>query len=464
MRRLSFDAGVRFGALRIAPFRRYWLGAAASVGAYQLLIMGQGWLVFELSGSPLQLGFLGAASSIPTIAAALAGGVIADRVDRRKLLMVTSTTIASLLALLALLDGTGVVAVWHVLAIAGSIAFIAGFDFPSHQAFFPSLVTRERMMSAVALNSMLWQVSRMLFPALGGVIIALTDTWVVFAAGAVGFVAMSRVMASFAPAPAVDVPLAVEHSGRQLVDGFRFIVSRRMLAVLVVLTYATTFFGISYVQLMPAFARLLGASEAGFGLLLSVTGIGSFTGTMIVAPLQRSPRLGRLLLGSLPCGACALIAFNVCVALLPGQSAGYVLALACAATAAMCISMFIVTSMTLVQLAVPDGLRGRVMSIYSICFSLIPLGGLLGGVVAAITSPPFAGALNASLLLAIVAVRGRDPAGPAAARRQPPGGAGLISGGGAATDTAIDPSPAIDPCPAIRDNCIRQLDTERRRG
>ena len=177
-----------------------------------------------------------------------------------------------------------------------------------------------------------------------------------------------------------------------------------MLALLVLLTYATTFLGISYVQLMPAFARLLGASEAGYGLLLSVTGIGSFTGTMIVAPLQKSPRLGRLLLGSLLCGACVLIAFNVCVALLPGQSTGYVLALVCAATAAMCISMFIVTSMTLVQLAVPDGLRGRVMSIYSICFSLIPLGGLLGGVVAAITSPPFAGALNASVLVAIVVV------------------------------------------------------------
>ena len=404
MRRLSIDVGVRFGALRIASFRRYWLGATASVGAYQLLIMGQGWLVFELSGSPLQLGFLGAASSIPTIAAALAGGVIADRVDRRRLIIVTSTTIASLLALLALLDGTGVVAVWHVLAIAGSIAFIAGFDFPSHQAFFPSLIPRELMMSAVALNSMLWQVSRMLFPAVGGVIIALTDTWVVFAAGAAGFVAMSRVMASFAPSPAADVPLAVRGSGRQLADGFRFIVSSRMLALLVLLTYATTFLGISYVQLMPAFARLLGASEAGYGLLLSVTGIGSFTGTMIVAALQKSPRLGRLLLGSLLCGACVLIAFNVCVALLPGQSIGYVLALACAATAAMCISMFIVTSMTLVQLAVPDGLRGRVMSIYSICFSLIPLGGLLGGVVAAITSPPFAGALNASVLVAIVVV------------------------------------------------------------
>ena len=398
------DAGARFGALRLAPFRRYWFGSAASVGAFQLLIMGQGWLVFELSGSPLHLGYLGAASSIPTIAAALVGGVVADRVDRRRMIIVTSASIACLLALLSVLDGSEVVAVWHVLAIAGAIALIVGFDFPSRQAFFPSLITREHMMSAVALNSMLWQVSRMFIPALGGVIIALTDTWVVFAAGAAGFIAMSRVMAGFAPTPAADVPLAVGNSGRQFLDGFRFIASRRMFALLLLLTYATTFFGISYVQLMPAFARLLGVSEAGYGLLLSVTGIGSVTGTMIVAPLQKSPRLGRVLLVSLMCGAAALIAFNVCVALLPGQMTGYVLALGCATAAAMCISMFIVTSMTLMQLAVPDGLRGRVMGLYSICFSLIPLGGLLGGVVAAITSPPFAGALNAGVLAAVVAI------------------------------------------------------------
>ena len=250
-------------------------------------------------------------------------------------------------------------------------------------------------MSAVALNSMLWQGSRMFLPALGGVAIALTDTWVVFAAGALGFVAMARVMANFAPTPAAEPPLAVGSSGRQLMDGFRFIASHQLFSVLILLTYATTFFGISYVQLMPAFARLLGAGEAGYGLLLSATGVGAVTGTLIVASLQRSPRLGRLLLAAPMGGAAALIAFNVCVALLPGRPAGYGLALGCAMLAAMCMSMYFITSMTLMQLAVPDALRGRVMGIYSICFSLIPLGGLLAGVVAAATSPPFAAALNA---------------------------------------------------------------------
>ena len=404
MNRLSAARDARFGALRLAPFRRYWLGSAASVGGFQLLIMGQGWLVYELSGPPLHLGYLGAAASIPTIAAALVGGVIADRVDRCRMLIATSSIIAGLLALLAVLDGRGVVAVWHVLVIAAAIALMAGLDFPSRQAFFTSLIGREHMMSAVALNSMLWQGSRMLLPALGGAVIALTDTWVIFAAGALGFIAMSWVMTGFVQTPAPNAPLAVGGSGRQFVDGFRFIASRRMFAVLILLTYAATFFGISYVQLMPAFARLLGAGEAGYGLLLSATGVGAITGTLIVAPLQRSPRLGRLLLAAPMGGAAALIAFNLCVALLPGRPTGYVLALGCAMLAAICMSMYFVTSMTLIQLAVPDAFRGRVMGIYSICFSLVPLGGLLGGVVAAATSPPFAAALNAGVLAAVVVV------------------------------------------------------------
>ena len=404
MSRSSAGGGTRFGALRNQRYRRFWLGSAASVGGFQLLIMGQGWLVYELSGSPLHLGFLGAASSIPTIAVALAGGVIADRVDRRRMLIATSSTIAALLAVLAVLDGSGVVAVWHVLVIAGAIALVAGLDFPSRQAFFPSLIPREHMMSAVALNSMLWQGSRIVLPGIGGVLIALTDTWAVFAAGALGFIAMARVMASIAPTPAVDVPLAVGHSGRQFVDGIRFIASHRLFWVLILLTYAATFFGISYIQLMPAFARLLGVGETGYGILLSATGIGAIAGNLIIAPLQRSPRLGRLLLAALMGGAAAIVAFTLCVALLPGRPVGYLLALGCGMLVAMCMSMSFVTSMTQLQLAVPEALRGRVMGIYSICFSLVPLGGLLGGVVAAATSPPFAAALNAGVLALVVAV------------------------------------------------------------
>ena len=339
MKRRAADSGARFGALRLPAYRRYLLGSAASVGAFQLLIMGQGWLVYELSGSALAARAPRRGHLDPHHRRHPRRRRRRRPVDRRRLLIATSAATAGLLALLAVLDGSRVVAVWHVLAIAGAVALIAGFDFPARQAFFPHLIRREHMMSAVALNSMLWQGSRMFLPALGGVVIALTDTWVVFAAGAAGFIAMCRVMASFPSTPATGAPLAVRHSGRQFVDGFRFIASRRMFSVLVLLTYATTFFGISYVQLMPAFVRLLGAGEAGYGLLISATGVGSVTGTLIVSSRQRSPRLGRFMLASLACAAAALLAFNACVALLPGRAAGYVFALGFAMLASMCTSI-----------------------------------------------------------------------------------------------------------------------------
>ena len=385
--RLGAGFGIRFAALRGPEFRRYWFGSAASVGAFQLLIMGQGWLVYELSGSPLQLGFLGAASSIPTIIASLAGGVVADRVDRRRMLIATSLLTAFLLALLAALDGSETVAVWHVLAIAATIAFIVGFDFPARLAFFPSLIRRDHMMSAVALNSMLWQGTRMFLPGIGGIIIAVSDTWVVFALGAAGFATMSGVMASFARGQDRQAPAGP--SGREFVEGLRFIATERLFLTLILLTYATTFFGISYVQLMPAFARMLGVDETGFGLILSATGVGSVTGTLLVATLQRSPRLGGLMLASLGAAALGFVAFNACVAFLSDHPVGYPLALACAVLASMCTAMFLVSSMTVMQLAVPDRLRGRVMGIHGICFSLIPLGGLLGGAIANATSPPW---------------------------------------------------------------------------
>ena len=224
------------------------------------------------------------------------------------MLIATSLFIACLLALLAALDGSDTVAVWHVLVIAGTIAFIVGFDFPARMSFFPSLIRRDHMMSAVALNSMLWQGTRMFLPGLGGIIIALSDTWVVFALGAAGFATMSGVMASFPPAREKQAPPGP--SGREFLDGLRFIATERLFLILIVLTYATTFFGISYVQLMPAFARMLGVGETGFGLILSATGVGSVTGTLLVATLQRSPRLGRLILASLGGAALAFLAFK----------------------------------------------------------------------------------------------------------------------------------------------------------
>ena len=172
---------MRFDALASLPYRRFWLGSVASVGSTQLYFIAMAWLVFELSGSPLDLGLLGASMAVPTIAATLVGGIVADRLNRRSILLTTTAVAAVLLLLLAALDATGVVRVWHVLVVSGLLGLVHGFDFPARSSIFPALIQPHQMMSAVALNSILWQGTRMILPAIGGILIALTDTALVFA-------------------------------------------------------------------------------------------------------------------------------------------------------------------------------------------------------------------------------------------------------------------------------------------
>ncbi len=390
---------IRLGALHSPLYRRYWLGSLASIGATQLLVLGKGWLVFELSGSPLMLGLLGASGAVPQILVTLFGGVLADRLDRRAMLMVTSLAIALLLLLLSALDFTGVVEVWHVIAIAACIGFISGFDWPARQAFFPNLIDRKHMMSAVALNSVLWQGTRMIVPAVGGVVIALTSTAVVFFAAALGFLTMFFVLMS----------LSVEHqratqgsSIYRLIEGVKFIGSTRLFAVLIPLTWIVTFFGISYIQLMPAFADILGVGERGFGLLVSASGVGSVTGTALIVIVQHSRRLGWLLLSSCFVSTIALFGFSAVTGGVEYVPNAYVTALAFVFLVGMFNSMYLIASMTVLQMRVPDDLRGRVMGIHGITFSLIPLGALFGGSIAAAFTPPVAVAAGASILMLAV--------------------------------------------------------------
>ena len=171
---------MRYPALGFAAYRRYWFASFASVGATQLITLGQGWLIFELTGSALQLGLLGAAASLPNIAMTLFGGVIADRFDKRQILRMTSILITTLLLVLAWLDFSGEVQVWQVITIAALFSTITGLDWPARVAIYPHLIERHAFMSAVALNSFIWQSTRMAIPALGGLLIYVADTWLIF--------------------------------------------------------------------------------------------------------------------------------------------------------------------------------------------------------------------------------------------------------------------------------------------
>ena len=391
----------RLSALQHTRYRRYWLGSFASVGATQLNTMSQGWLIFSLTGSSLMLGYLGAAASIPAIVMTLFGGALADRLNKKYVLMCTSMTVAVLLATLAVLDFTHLVRPWHIIVIAGLVSFTSGLDNPTRQSIFPSLIERDDMMSAVALNSIIWQSCRMVMPAIGGLILASFNTAVVFTLCSLGYLTMFLVMVSLK----VNLP-RIEIKGstlNQVAEGLQFILHNRLFLVLITLSYCAMFFANAHMQLMPAFAKLLGAHARGFGYLLSATGVGSVTGTIIVGSLQDSRHLGKIILGAAASAACCVLAFCLVTGTASLVPFAYLLAMLTVFSAAVFSSIFMISLMTVLQLRVPDHLRGRVMGFHGITYSLMPLGALFAGTVASFTSPPVAIAIGLGVYMMIIA-------------------------------------------------------------
>lgn len=388
----------RLSALRHPQFLKYWLGSFTSVGATQLQVMALGWLVYELSNSSLALGYLGAAYSLPAILLMLFGGALADRFDKRFVMMITSLATTILLGVLAYLDYAEIVEVWHVIVIAALISIVFGFDWPVRNAIFPALIHRDDMMSAVALTTIIWQATRMVMPAIGGVLIAISDTWLLFALCSLGFFFMYFVMLSLNVK--TEARVVTQSTLSQIADGVRFIVNDRTFLILLSLSYTIFFFAGSYQQLMPAFSDLLGVGEQGYGYLLSITGVGAVTGTFISGSLQNSHRLGAAMLGSAGI-FCAFVYVFALVTYL-GFSGAYTFALATVFSASVFVSIFMITSTTVLQLEVPDELRGRVMGVHAITYNMMPLGGLFAGFIASLTSPPVAIAAGTTIFLAFL--------------------------------------------------------------
>ncbi len=381
------------GALSQPKYRRYWLGSLASVGAIQMAFFGMGWLIAQdLGGSASVLGALGGAIAVPTIFVSLFGGVLADRIDRRVIMMVISGSVAALMTLLAVLVVTEVVEIWHVVVIAGVQGFFMGFDGPVRSSFFPLLIERKYMMSAVALSSVMWQFSRIVTPAVAGFAIRFMGTESIFFAGSVGWVTMLLVILTLrVPHTKPDVQRKVV---QELGEGIGFIARNRLFAVIIPLTFANMFFGMQYLHLMPLFADRFDVDAGGIGFILTMLGVGAISGTFIISRRQRSRHIGKIMLG----GTFMFSALIPVFAFAPN----YGTAIAVIYLIGIFNSIFLISSMTSLQLRVPPQLRGRVMGIYTITFSLIPLGGLMGGLVAEVLDERWAITISAAILSAIV--------------------------------------------------------------
>ena len=396
-------------ALRYRPYRRYWAGAVTSVAGYNLVYFAQLWLAYELSTSPLFLGLIGAANAGPAFVFTLLGGVYADRVNRKGIILVSQLILAALAAIMALLDATGAVRMWHVLLIAVAAGSVSAFDIPARQAFYPGLVERRALTNAVALNASVWQGVRIGAPAAAGFLIALVSTSTVFVIGAVGFGIMASLLMGVRPlrdsetGPEADAASAAG----QLAEGIGYVRKRPDFRFLIGMVMFSSFFGGGYLILMPVFAvDILNVGAQGQGVLLAAAGIGSLSATLWISTRGRLRGSGALLVGGAAMSGISLAAF----ALTARYVGSYPLAIALMFTTGLFTSAFLITAMASLQAIVPDRLRGRIMALYGISWSVMLLGGLQAGLIANFIGAPLAVTIGGALVTAFAL-------GPALARR-----------------------------------------------
>ena len=359
-----------------------------------MLVFGQGWLAFELTGSPLYLGYIGLANASSAIALNLFGGVLADKVDKRRLIFVTQLITASLIFLLAALTLTKIVEVWHIILIAFAAGAVIAFDQPARQALYPHLVDRKVMVSAVALNSAIWEGTRIVAPAVAGLVISLAGTATAFLLAGAGFVTMSIVIAL------LDVPKIESRSGespmQDMIEGLKFISGNTVFAFLIGMAFFNSFFGVSYVQMMPAFAvDVLKVGANGQGILLSMGGVGALAVTMTMGSMRGSSYRGLMIVG----GGAAFGLSVVTFALTSQYVGSFSLALMLMLIMGTSSSMYQIAIMSSLQQLVPDNMRGRVMGFYGITWSIAPLGALQTGAIAEFVGVSVAVAIGGTLVL-----------------------------------------------------------------
>ena len=358
-------------ALRNPNFRLFWSGNFLSNIGTWMQNVAQGWLVLTLTGSAFWLGVVGFAGSIPFLFFTLFGGVIADRVNKRRLLLVTQSVMMLLAFLLAALAWSKLITVWEVAAIAFLNGTAMAMNQPSYQALVPRLVRREDLTNAIALNSAQFNMSRILGPTLGGYAMALFGVAGNFFLNGLSFLAVLGALTRIRY-PQEDSPRR-ESMLDSLRGGFRYVRRQPQMFVLVLMMAVASLLTIPFLTFIPYFARIqLGAGESGLGWLLASSGAGAVLGAVTVAWQGQIRHRGAIIAfcGAAVMGVVILFCYSHSFALsqlfMFFEGFGMILTISS-------------VNIAMQQLS-GDTMRGRVMSIYGTCFlGLPPLGSLLAG-------------------------------------------------------------------------------------
>jgi MFS family permease len=394
--------GRGFGALRHRNFRLYWSGQVISLVGTWMQSVSQPWLVLELGGSAFQVGTVIALQFAPALFLAPIGGVLADRFDKRGLLLVTQAFAMLQAATLFGLTFSGNIEIWQIQVLALVLGITSAFDMPVRQSFVAEVVPRDDLLQAIALNSASFNLARVVGPAVAGITLALFGSAFNFGINTLTYLAVLGGLLLIDSRTLLRVPIPeVRPSVRtSLAEGFRYARNTPMVLWLLVLLGGMSIFAMNFQTLLPLFARLtLGLDAGGYGALFAAMGFGSLLGSLALAFMgERRPRL-RLILG----GGAAFLVFELMLGLIRVPALAYPIV----ALVGLASMLMVNTINASVQRAVPDILRGRVMALYVTVFAGSgPIGGLFAGAVAQVLGPPagfILGAAFASIFLAIVA-------------------------------------------------------------
>lgn len=380
----------RFRSLRHRNFRLFWTGQLVSVTGTWMQSVAQGWLMHRLTSSPLMLGLLGFCQFLPVTLLSLRAGVVVDRMDKRRLILITQSCALVQAATLAIVVTTGTVQPWMVLILALAFGVITAFDLPARQSFLIELVGKEDLSNAIALNSAAFNTARIVGPAVAGVLVATVGEGGCFWLNALSYLAVLASLmriATTAPAEARD-------ASANLMDGVRYAWSVSAVRNLLLLLGVAAGFGFQYMVLLPVYARdILGTGAEAYGLLVTAFGLGSLVAAMWMTRHLSRWDLRRNLLVGLAAGGIGMGLF-AWSRILP-------LSLALGFLAGFGLILYVASTNTLIQLTIEDRYRGRIMSLYTLMFiGTAPLGALLAGTIAQRAGAPVATSVSGVILLA----------------------------------------------------------------
>jgi MFS family permease len=359
-------------AFRHRNYQLFFAGQLISLTGTWMQSVAESWLIFRLTGSAALLGATSFATLAPVFLFATAGGIVADRVDRRRILILTQSISMLLPLTLAALTLSGHVRVWHVFVLATCLGITNAFDIPARQSFVVEMVGREDLANAIALNSSMVNGARVVGPAIAGLLVAAVGEGWCFLLNGISYIAVIAGLAMMT-VPRRPRPLHRRSAWRDTVEGFQFSTRTSPVRALLILLGLISFAGMPYSVLMPVFAEtILGAGPKGLGVLMGASGLGALGGALALLSRRGVRGLGRWVAVSAAAFGVALIAFSY------SRTFWLSAVLLIPVGATMMVEM--AASNTLLQAMVPDALRGRVMALYSMMFmGMAPFGALFAG-------------------------------------------------------------------------------------